>query len=840
VFLEPSVLATEEGAGITVLAKDKGNGECGDATGFSDYYDSTKLRTVGGVQQGTIVKSTTRRMSDSWFSCAKSRIDGISVTGGDAGGGIYVNGYAHGLEIANNRVYGNAGAFGGGIRVGIPHLETQDLATIQEGFDNNVSIHHNSITQNGLVEASGAVGGTPGASGAGAGLAICTGTNNYKANYNFVCGNYSSSDGGGIGHIGYSSNGTIANNTILFNQSFFQQSATNGGGIAIEGDAAAAGGLTLGSGPGLTVDSNLVQGNFAQGGHGGGIALMQVNGSDTSCRNGKCSYGNKVTLTNNMIVDNVAGWSAGGLYLQDAFNVNVVNNTVAMNDSVGIAGPLFKGGNNGTPNPAGIAADATSPALQSIGAGVPTYSYPASLENNIVWHNRSFYANLYGTTNPPNNVGLQGTATTYYSNAQLCSSNDGTAITNANCVSPPFVLTSTTTALQTIATGQCGTNSNEKYWDLGLVGDTSAVAGANKLSPQYSVLTSTVGYTGANNTQADPKLMKAYCNSSQAISASSDEQGNFVDFRYGPLTQTAPGGLPTPIPGTAAGALFGNYILADSTSSAYNTGTATGPVPKLDFVGTTRPQAGLYDIGAFELVAAQAPVASVTGGPSAFGSVVDGTTGAPQTQTLTLHNTGNATLTGITVAVTGPFARPATGGGTCGTTLNAATNCTISVVFAPTAPGTATGSVTITGNVAVSGSPVALSGTGVAPVVSASLTPTSHAYGNATRGVGASGAPSQTFVLRNTGNVPLTGIAQGALGGTDPGEFSVVRLASTCGPAGGGQFVGQTTLTPGTSCVVTVQFRPLASPQTTGAKGATISITDAAGTQSSTLTGTAQ
>jgi FtsP/CotA-like multicopper oxidase with cupredoxin domain len=601
VFLEPSVLATEEGAGITVLAKDQGSHECDDDIGFSSYYDSTQLRTVNGVQQGTIVKST-RKIRDSWFACAKSRIDGISVTGGDAGGGVYVNGYAHNLEIANNRVYGNAGAFGGGIRIGVPHLETQDLATIQEGYDNNVNIHHNSITQNGLIEASGAVGGTPGASGAGAGLSLCTGTNNYKAHYNFICGNYSSSDGGGIGHIGYSRNGSIAHNTVLFNQSFFQQSATNGGGIAIEGEAPVAGGVSLGAGS-VTVDANLVQGNFAEGGHGGGIALMQVNGSDRICGEDGCSYRNSVKLTNNEIVDNVAGWSAGGLYLLDSFNVAVINNTVAMNDSVGIAGPLFNGGNNGKPNPAGIAADATSPALLTLGA--PAYSSPR-LTNNIIWHNRSFYGNLSGTLSPPNNVGLQGTAGPYYSKATLCASNDGSNV-GSGCVTLTTALSSGATALSTLASGQCDA-ANERYWDLGLVGDARAVPGANKLNPQYSVLSSTMGYANVNahNTANDPQLVKPYCNSAQALSASSDEQGNFVDFRYGPLSQTAP----VTYTGTAAGAFFGNYGLASSASSAFNTGSANG-APALDFLGTTRPQAGLYDIGAVELIgtAGAAPVA---------------------------------------------------------------------------------------------------------------------------------------------------------------------------------------------------------------------------------------
>jgi hypothetical protein len=51
--------------------------------------------------------------------------------------------------------------------------------------------------------------------------------------------------------------------------------------------------------------------------------------------------------------------------------------------------------------------------------------------------------------------------------------------------------------------------------------------------------------------------------------------------------------------------------------------------------------------------------------------------------------------------------------------------------------------------------------------------------------------------------------------------------------------LGNVTLAPGGTCVVTVQFKPLTA-QSIGVKNATISVTDAAGTQTSTLTGTAQ
>jgi hypothetical protein len=128
-------------------------------------------------------------------------------------------------------------------------------------------------------------------------------------------------------------------------------------------------------------------------------------------------------------------------------------------------------------------------------------------------------------------------------------------------------------------------------------------------------------------------------------------------------------------------------------------------------------------------------------------------------------------------------------------------------------------------------------GSGGGATATASLTPALWSP-SAVRGVTLLG-PVQVFTLTNTGTVPVTGITQATLGGVNAADYTIVRLLSTCGPAGGGQLAGQTTLAPGAACVVTVQFRPLLTDPIHSVRQATVQVTDSAGTQTSILNGTA-
>ena len=66
-------------------------------------------------------------------------------------------------------------------------------------FNLNVNIHNNKVSST-LPPVTSCSRSTP--AGAG-GVSICTGSDYYKFNYNWVCGNISTGDGGGVAHIGF-------------------------------------------------------------------------------------------------------------------------------------------------------------------------------------------------------------------------------------------------------------------------------------------------------------------------------------------------------------------------------------------------------------------------------------------------------------------------------------------------------------------------------------------------------------------------------------------------------------------------------------------------------------
>jgi len=214
--------------------------------------------------------------------------------------------------------------------------------------------------------------------------------------------------------------------------------------------------------------------------------------------------------------------------------------------------------------------------------------------------------------------------------------------------------------------------------------------------------------------------------------------------------------------------------------------------------------------------AASAPVASLSPVSIAFGNQAVSTTSAAST--IVLSNTGNASLTGISVSITGANPADFTQTNTCGTTLVASATCTISVIFTPTLVTSFMATVSVSDNASGSPQMAKLTGTGTAP--QAVLTPTTLAFPNTAVG---STSTSMSTVLSNPGTATLniTGIT---VTGANTADFAI--SANTCGA----------TLAAAATCMISVTFTPASAATFT----ASISVADnAAGSpQTAVLSGT--
>jgi hypothetical protein len=404
---------------------------------------------------------------------------------------------------------------------------------------------------------------------------------------------------------------------------------------------------------------------MAESGSGGGIRLQQVNGTDVSTFPARPHLWNNVSVTNNMIVNNVAGWDGAAISLQDALNVSIINNTIASNDSLASSGVLTQSigtpdasappgscvhaGPTGAtsascPQVAGVASTLNSSALATTFTGLtitcPTghpnctaFSNPL-LFGNLFWQNRSFYIGITGpgagTQNQQNLVAL-------------------------------FPAFSSTAAPSQTAYGQCTTTGNS-YWDIGIRGDTGPGNHASgfSLNPTYSVLDDT-GYN-SSNTATNPSFVSQYCNGARVPptctvadgcggpsgygvppgivdatapnpvfsltpAATVDEGNNWINVSFGPLSLSDDSVIGGANGNYGGGALFANYSLNAGSpavnyipclnSNAVGQGCRVNPVPgntsftitlpRMDFFGNPRPDPGTtgsvkhVDVGAVEL-----------------------------------------------------------------------------------------------------------------------------------------------------------------------------------------------------------------------------------------------
>jgi hypothetical protein len=813
----------------------------------------------------------------------------LSITNSSqGGGGILVHGWAHNLQIANNRVYNNQGTLAGGISIGQgEHPDAPQVGAaiitlpgscisgaglpvntqLPHCFDTNVNVHHNSVTLN-ASEGDELFSATP--SGAG-GVAFCTGADYYKFNYNWVCGNLTTGDGAGVTQVGFVWDGDIEHNAILFNQATNPTTPSNGGGLMImsgldtdptcpgppDADCNHAyGTVGEGTGPGLTVNANLIIGNAAEAGSGGGIRFQGVNGLEVgnfpnSCVTLFTCQWFMVNVTNNIIANNVAGWDGGGVSLQDSIGVNLINNTIVSNDSTASSGTLFGAffadrasaptpcprdaiGANlrcvplSTPEPAGISAgehtaeflaslpaslicppghplSTTTPLLGVVNGACRHVSFPV-LFNDVLWQNRAFHIDV---VQPGTGSGQQQATVSLV--PQLNQTTTGA------CVAPQA--------------------NTPLYWDIGLRGDTGPTDHSSGYTwqPKASVLTSTTGYPGgptgfaANTSSFSPGVVKQYCNGSKippeagkdtwyqvppgtnegnvptpvfslTAGATVDEGNNWVNIMWGPLSLINPTTETNPSTET----MLGDYSLATG-STAINYITLLGSsatymlAPQYDFFGTQRKTAAdpQVDAGAVEFrgaAGAGPTLATISPNSGVRGQGVPVTITGTNLTGATINPIAGVAISGVTVTATQINA-----------TFTIARNAALGARnVTVTTPGGTSNALTFT----VQGATVTIS----AP------------------------SPAMTTIPANTTTKLATVTVTNAAAATGPLNISAVAVTKTAGPASGAfsivagpltTCVAPMSLAPGANCTIRVQYAPGGS---TGTSTAHIALTNTGAT----------
>ncbi len=185
-----------------------------------------------------------------------------------------------------------------------------------------------------------------------------------------------------------------------------------------------------------------------------------------------------------------------------------------------------------------------------------------------------------------------------------------------------------------------------------------------------------------------------------------------------------------------------------------------------------------------------------------------------------ISNTGNAPVTFGSGSLTGANTADFTVSKTCGTSLAPGATCTLNFTFVPTGAGSRSATYNLVDDATGSPHSISLSGTGTVVTRTLSLSATNATYPVTT--VGASQSSTVTLTSTGTNAVTFTGAA---LGGTNPGDFTVQNYCTGL-------------LNPGSLCAVVISFTPTAP----GLRTATLTISDNAtgGPQVVQLTGTAQ
>jgi hypothetical protein len=179
-----------------------------------------------------------------------------------------------------------------------------------------------------------------------------------------------------------------------------------------------------------------------------------------------------------------------------------------------------------------------------------------------------------------------------------------------------------------------------------------------------------------------------------------------------------------------------------------------------------------------------------------FGNVI---VGAPNSQTVTLHNGGTASLTISQATTTGTGV--SISGLSIPATLAAGANATVNVTFSPAGAGAISGSVVLTSNAPTSPLTIPVTGTGVAATRVINVSSSNLTFGNIN--VGSNSVQNVTLTNNGNSSVTISNIgtsgagysASGVANGTTLSAGQSTSLSVTFAPTIAGAASGNVTIT---------------------------------------------
>jgi hypothetical protein len=193
------------------------------------------------------------------------------------------------------------------------------------------------------------------------------------------------------------------------------------------------------------------------------------------------------------------------------------------------------------------------------------------------------------------------------------------------------------------------------------------------------------------------------------------------------------------------------------------------------------------------------PIPSLSPSSVAFGNVTVNTTSGATAVTLSNSASAGATLTGISVAITGTNASQFAQTNNCSSTLAPGASCTINVTFSPTAVASASATLSVSDNYTTSPQTSSLTGSGIAIVPAITWNPSS-----------------------------LTGYTGAAIGSgvLDASASTAGTMAYTATPNGGSatSITASSVLTTATTYTLTANFTPTSNLYTTNSANKTYTV----------------